>query len=121
MRLLRHRALLGAAFLNAFAGGARAFKESGKMTGTVRSVSCFLHSGKTGIVAPLPCGGMRGHDHLPAAHRCSTEREQHDHGRSGMMIMLGDTFHNFVDGILIAAAFMAMCNWALLHPCDNRP
>lgn len=33
---------------------------------------------------------------------------QHDHdgGRSGMMIMIGDTFHNFVDGILIAAAFM---------------
>ncbi|MDP1558846.1 MAG: ZIP family metal transporter [Nitrosomonas sp.] len=34
----------------------------------------------------------------------------HDHdsdrGRSGMMIILGDTFHNFVDGILIAAAFM---------------
>ena len=30
----------------------------------------------------------------------------HDSGRSGMMIMLGDTFHNFVDGILIAAAFM---------------
>lgn len=24
-----------------------------------------------------------------------------------MLIMLGDTFHNFVDGILIAAAFMA--------------
>ena len=35
---------------------------------------------------------------------------QHDHGndggRSGMMIMIGDTFHNFVDGILIASAFM---------------
>ena len=30
----------------------------------------------------------------------------HDSGRSGMMIMIGDTFHNFVDGILIAAAFM---------------
>ncbi len=31
----------------------------------------------------------------------------HDHGRSGLMIMIGDTFHNFVDGILIAAAFMS--------------
>lgn len=31
----------------------------------------------------------------------------HDGGRSGMMIMIGDTFHNFIDGILIAAAFMA--------------
>ena len=30
----------------------------------------------------------------------------HDHGRSGMMVMIGDTFHNFVDGILIASAFM---------------
>jgi zinc and cadmium transporter len=28
-------------------------------------------------------------------------------GRSGMMIMIGNTFHNFVDGILIAAAFLA--------------
>jgi zinc and cadmium transporter len=31
----------------------------------------------------------------------------HDHGRSGAMIMIGDTFHNFVDGILIATAFLA--------------
>ncbi len=30
----------------------------------------------------------------------------YDGGRSGMMVMIGDTFHNFVDGILIASAFM---------------
>lgn len=30
----------------------------------------------------------------------------HDSGRSGLMVMIGDTFHNFVDGILIASAFM---------------
>ena len=32
---------------------------------------------------------------------------QHDHGRSGLMILIGDTFHNFVDGVLVAAAFLA--------------
>ena len=31
----------------------------------------------------------------------------HDHGRSGLLIVVGDTFHNFVDGVLIASAFMA--------------
>lgn len=36
----------------------------------------------------------------------ATHSHDHAHERSGMMIMVGDTFHNFVDGILIASAFM---------------
>jgi zinc and cadmium transporter len=30
-----------------------------------------------------------------------------DQGRSGLMILIGDTFHNFIDGVLIAGAFLA--------------
>jgi zinc and cadmium transporter len=45
------------------------------------------------------CEGHEFHTH-------SHSLREHDGGRSGLLIMVGDTFHNFVDGVLIAAAFM---------------
>jgi len=38
----------------------------------------------------------------------------YDGGRSGLMILIGDTFHNFVDGVLIAAAFMSGINLGIV-------
>ena len=39
---------------------------------------------------------------------------QHDHGRSGALIIVGDTVHNFVDGLLIAAAFLQSTELGIL-------
>jgi zinc and cadmium transporter len=92
-------ALLGAAFLeilpHAFAI-ARSFEQ---VTGTILAgILLFFVLEK--LVLWRHC-----HEEQCEAHEAQSA--QHDHGRSGMMIMIGDTFHNFVDGILIATAFLA--------------
>lgn len=57
------------------------------------------------------------HSHGHDTHRDDVEETEHahalhvdsghDHGRSGLMILIGTAVHNFCDGIVIAAAYLA--------------
>ncbi|HJY06162.1 MAG TPA: ZIP family metal transporter [Bryobacteraceae bacterium] len=102
-------ALLGAAFLNALPEALELSKNPAQMTATVLfGILLFFILEKLVLWRHCHAAECEAHDRLPgAAIVAIPSSDQHDHGRSGMMIMLGDTFHNFVDGILIAAAFMA--------------
>ena len=92
-------ALLGAVFLNILP---HAFESSGNPGQTAATVLAGIL-----IFFVLEKLVLWRHCHEAQCEAHDAQPVQHDHGRSGLTIMIGDTFHNFVDGILIAAAFTA--------------
>ncbi|PPD54485.1 MAG: ZIP zinc transporter [Methylotenera sp.] len=79
---------------------------------------CEVHAVHTAEECPDPQTSLNPSDSKSTKYKAVAAKQpsinahpqhhshDHDRGRSGMMIMIGDTFHNFVDGILIASAFM---------------
>ncbi len=102
-------ALLGAVFLNIL-------PEAIKLTSNVATLSATVLFGILlfFVLEKLVLWRHCHHEHCEAHELLDAEQNSHDHGRSGMMIMLGDTFHNFVDGIIIAAAFLTDINLGIV-------
>lgn len=94
-------ALLGAALLEVL-------PEAVELSGNIRVVALALLGGILlfFLLEKLVLWRHCHHEVCEAHGTPAARADDHDHGRSGLMITVGDTFHNFVDGIIIAGAFL---------------
>ena len=99
-------ALLGAVFLDILPHLFEETKEPGYIAGVILAgLLGFFVLEKLLLWRHHHHHGGEVQDH--AGHSHGRPDASHDAGRSGLMIVLGDSFHNFTDGVIIAGAFLA--------------
>jgi zinc and cadmium transporter len=98
--------LLGAAFLEILPHALELSRSAEQVTGTML-IGLLLFFVLEKLV-------LWRHSHEEGFETHSPAHSSGDHGRIAMMVIIGDTFHNCVDGVIIAGAFLVSVDLGII-------